>query len=670
MIKLTSRQTNIIKTLIEQPRPISIEGLSKQFNVSERTIRYDLKDIEYWLNLKKLNLIKKPNVGVWVDLNGKDRNSIKEELNIVEPYEYVLTIKERQDIIILLILLSDKPVSSQYIADELQISRNTVINDLKNVKLQLKKYNLELKSKARFGFYIFGEEFSIRKYINNLVFIYVHETELFDTSYARQDNKDIGIALRLIYNSCKDINISDIKNAVKECKKVYDFFIPDNSYTALITDLMIVIKRIKSGNNIEFSKTRKNTMIKLREYTVAKVIGEYLSKMYKISFSEDEIVFISYSLFNNDFKLKDSTHNIDKKDEHLLKQSVFKMIEVAENHIYLGSEIKEKLNQDLLAHMSLTLKKYKIGTVSKNPLLDEIKQAYSEEFIIAKDMINSFTGVMNIELNEDEIGYIAIILAAQLEGQKKNQSKKALVVCSTGKGSAKILYQRIKNTIPELEILGTFSVFELEDYPEILKEADLIISTVYFKTEDKPLIKVSSFVSGSDISKIKSFIYEGNNNLYNKEAEKEEYVLKTLFEMIEKYVDKSKRDKVKQELNSTLNLMAKDFISASNEYEMYEKYSEKTAMSIIEMSEMLNELYENGIVDERNKNLFPITIHIIMAIPRWIAGDYTNEVDIEKYKNENLEMFSIIEKHLDYISKKYSLNVPETEVVSLMRYLL
>lgn len=669
MIKLTNRQTNIIETLLDQTRPLPIESLSKQLNVSERTIRYDLKDIDYWMKLKGLTFIRKPRVGIWVDLKDKDRNSIKEELNIIEPYEYVLTMRERQDIITLLILLSDSYVSSQYIADELEISRNTVINDLKNIKVQLKKNNLELKSKPRFGFYAAGTEFYIRKLINNLVLIYIHESKFFETGFDVNKN-DVGIALKLIYNSCRNIKIWDIKNAVKECKNIYDFWIPDNSYTVLLTDLMITIKRIREGKHIEFSKARINTMKKLQEYRVAKVIGEYLSKIYNVDFNEDELVYISYSLFNNDFKLKNFNDNIDEKEECALKHAIAKMIETAEKHVYLSCEAKEKLRQDLIAHLSLTLKKLSINAKNKNILLGEIKQAYSEEFVIAGDMLKSFSSIMNVDLDEDEIGYITIILAAQLEGQKTNKARKALIVCSTGKGSAKILLQRIKNTIPELEILGTFSAFELEDYPEKLKEADVVISTVYLKTGDKPLIKVSPFVSGSDISKIKSFIYEGKRNVYNREAEQEEYVLQALIEVVEKYVDKGKMEKAIQELSNTLSYLFKDTIHFSNKIEIDENYAEKTAMTIIEMSEMLNKLYEKAIIDQKDKNLFPIAIHIIMAIPRWKCGDYADEVDIEKYKYQNSDMFIIISEHLAYISKKYNLNVPETEVVSLMRYLL
>ena len=669
MIKLTSRQTNIIDILLGQTRPISIENLANQLNVSDRTVRYDLKDVEYWLKQKSINLSKKPNVGIWINLSDIDRNKVKEEVNIVAPYEHVLTMKERQDIIILFLLLSDIPVSSQYIADKIEISRNTVISDLKNIKQQLITYNVELKSRPKIGFYVVGEELYIRKLISSLVLVYIHGNELFDMNYTSDSINDKSIALRFICSSCKDIKIADIKSAIKECKKIYDFWIPDNSYKALLIDIMILIKRVKAKKHIEFSRVKKTTMKELEEYKVAKVIASYLSSFYEIDLSEDEIVYLTYCLFSNDFKLKNSKPSINEKDKYLLEEAVEQMIKSAEKHIQLNSENIEKLRQDLLVHMRLTIKKYKVNAENNNPLLGEIKETYSEEFVIAKDMIKGFLSVIDIKLGEDETGYIAIILAANIE-EKKKQCTKALIVCSTGKGSAKILYQRIINTIPELHILGTFSVFELEDYPDILKHADVIISTVYFKTEDKPLIKVSPFVLGKDISKIKSFIYGGKRGIYNKEAQQEEHILDRLMETVEKYIQADKREKVRLELNNNLNSISKSFTSISNELESLEKYSEKTAMTIIEMGEMLNELYEKGTIDSKDKNLFAIVIHIVMAIPRWKSGDYAAEINTGKYKSENIEMFNIINKHLSYISGKYNLNVPESETVVLMRYLI
>lgn len=669
MIKLTKRQNNIVEILLEQTKPISIENLSNQLTVSQRTIRYDLKNVEYYFKFKNIVLSKKPNVGIWLDIDEKNRAELKKEISILEPYDRVLTATERQDIIVLCILLSDKPVSSQFIADEIQISRNTVISDLKNIKLQLAKYDLELESKPKHGFHVVGSEFNIRKILNNLIQIYVHENELIDISYILNDSKNKSIALKFFNEACRNIKISDIKGAIKECKKIYDFWIPDTSYRALLIDLMIIVKRAISNNKIEFSNSRKKPLKELQEYKVAKVILQYLSNIYKVCLNEDEIVYLTYSLFNNDFKLKDISQVINKKDEETLKNAVNKMIKTATKHISLSGESIERLSKNLLSHMCISLKKYRINAENKNPLLEEIKKNYSEEFLMAKEMLESFSSVINIEQSDDEIGYIAIILAAELEGQKKKEGTKAIIVCSTGRGSAKILHERIKNTIPELQILGTFSVFELEDYPELLKHTDVIISTVYFKTEDKPLIKVSPFISGSDISKIKSFIYEGKKNIYGRQSEHEENMLGSLMEAIDKYIDVDKRDKVKVEIGNRLNSLYTDFITASYELENYEKYSEKTAMTIIEMGEMLNDLYEHNITQQKDLNLHAITIHIVMAIPRWMSGDYTYEIDLEKYKNENPDMFEIIKKHLDYISEKYNLNVPETEVVSLMRYL-
>jgi transcriptional regulatory protein LevR len=59
-----------------------------------------------------------------------------------------------------------------------------------------------------------------------------------------------------------------------------------------------------------------------------------------------------------------------------------------------------------------------------------------------------------------------------------------------------------------------------------------------------------------------------------------------------------------------------------------------------------------------------------MAIPRWEGGQYNKEIDIQKYKKENPEVYGVIRKRMDIISQKYGMDIPDSEVIAVMRYLI
>ncbi len=62
------RSTKILSILLDQEEAITIKDLAKEFEVSARTIRSDLKKLEDVLNNDEIKLIKKPRVGVWLEV--------------------------------------------------------------------------------------------------------------------------------------------------------------------------------------------------------------------------------------------------------------------------------------------------------------------------------------------------------------------------------------------------------------------------------------------------------------------------------------------------------------------------------------------------------------------------------------------------------------------------
>ena len=90
-----------------------------------------------------------------------------------------------------------------------------------------------------------------------------------------------------------------------------------------------------------------------------------------------------------------------------------------------------------------------------------MKVNYPEIFAVAHQMSQVFEMGTGIPLDEDEIGFIAIHIAANVEECNRLRSKKALIVCNTGQGAAIVLQNRIRNNIPRLEIQGTLSALDV-----------------------------------------------------------------------------------------------------------------------------------------------------------------------------------------------------------------
>lgn len=671
MLQITQRQKAILLNIINNNTPILIKDLAEKFNISVRTVRYDLEDIRYWLKQKNVKLEQKSKIGIWLDID----NNLKEEiLSYLQGSNncYVLLSKEKRiNYILIEFFKTEKPITIEYLANCLKVSKSTIIKDLKSIKVYLEKYNIALISKPRIGHSLCGEEQNIRRLLSDILLKATNNydiLDLFSTTY----NKHQNITLDTLNNLSVTIRIVDIKKAIKNSKKEYDFWMPDSSYASLIVHLAIAMDRLIKGQKIVLSKNKKELVKKNKEFLIAQKIAEELSKIYEIIIPEAEIVNITIHLISANMRLNffndDSIYNTDKS----LITSIRRMIDFAGKKMKLESSSLTKLENDLYSHIQLTLKKRRLGVVDENPLLDQIKNKYSKHFQIAKEMISIFEKYENVTLDESEAGYIALYLGACSETSKHIEKKNVLVVCTTGKGSAKILSSRIKNTISDIQIKGLVSMFDIEDNDELLEDVDFIISTVSLKRLKRPVIKVSPLITNRELSKIKSFITQSNfeNEENYEEIKDEKYIVSSLMNILDKYVDESdKKIKLKQELNNFFGFFMGMYNKNLIYNEALEEYSQKIAMIIADLGVMIQEIIDINSVNNFS-NVLGIVIHIIMAIPRWERKSYNEELNINKYKQDNLDIFNIVKKHLEKIARKYNLIIPDSEIIAIMRYLI
>ncbi len=114
----------------------------------------------------------------------------------------------------------------------------------------------------------------------------------------------------------------------------------------------------------------------------------------------------------------------------------------------------------------------------------------------------------NIHINDEEIGYITLHIRAAYERLSCKISRaSALVICTEGVSILSILTTKLKEVLPELNIIETCSVYDYEKYK---KEIDMVITTSDFKLGNIDVIKVSPFLENDEIYEIRQFIIRLN----------------------------------------------------------------------------------------------------------------------------------------------------------------
>jgi transcriptional antiterminator len=103
-----------------------------------------------------------------------------------------------------------------------------------------------------------------------------------------------------------------------------------------------------------------------------------------------------------------------------------KFLEIASAIIIEAEKKFKKIDKNILCpladHIEFSVKRIKNNEKLSNPLTEDIKVLFSEEYEVAckgRDIIKQIEG---IEINEDEIGYIALHIHSSLENQKVSKA--------------------------------------------------------------------------------------------------------------------------------------------------------------------------------------------------------------------------------------------------------
>ena len=141
---------------------MGVEYLSSIKKVSTRTIYNDIKKLNIFLeenNIEKVEIIKKRGIV----LNNNQRKQLKDIIHLKSTASFfTLSPIQRISVIICRIIGSKKEVTIEMINNVVDVSRNTIISDIKVATSVLLSYNLKLQYKHKYGYIIQGDEIKRR----------------------------------------------------------------------------------------------------------------------------------------------------------------------------------------------------------------------------------------------------------------------------------------------------------------------------------------------------------------------------------------------------------------------------------------------------------------------------------------------------------------------------
>ncbi|WP_026881170.1 BglG family transcription antiterminator [Clostridium akagii] len=497
MDKFSSRQIDLVKRLINNEN-VTVKTFAQTYNVSTRTIYREIDNIN--------KLISKYKTSVQNTLNGLSLNGKNEEILELKLAMYgsesLSEAKNRKNFIMAELLQCKDPIKIQYFANKFDVSSSTISHHVKDIKERLEKNHINLISKPGVGIYIEGDEKNIRHTLVDLLYKNYNLEQLI--GFIENDSEEISKVKKNRIQELNNrlLNIIDyetiylIERSLSNIESTMDYKIDDRLYIELSIHLSLAIERLRNNEKISFDNITLEKLKKSQEYKVAKVIAKYIENEIDIKIPEGELGYITVHL--QGVRVGGNSLNLSEKYLYSLTD---KVIDEASKIFNIKFEEDSILKKDLNMHLLYSIYRLKSGYKIRNPLISEIKRQYGDVFNRCNNVLNVLRGNLNVEISDDEIGYICMHFAAAMERIKdKMVIYNVLLVCASGVGTSRMLAARIKK-IKEINIVAVSSVLKID---EIINKnpVDLIISTVPIKRGNKRIIVVNPLFTENDIRKL------------------------------------------------------------------------------------------------------------------------------------------------------------------------
>lgn len=481
---ISDRMSKIIKELNNSKKSYinSIE-LADMLGVSSRTVKRDLKEISEILKNNGAE-VEATNQGYRLIINEDELFSQFINENISSSAE-VSGKKSDKVNGILELLLSNIYINQDKIADELYISRSSINKVMMDVKNVLSEYKITIQNKPHYGYILEGNEIDIRNCMVKFL------TQRKDDNSILISNRLVGFKEEDYYNL-----LEEIKNIFKDLKITKN----DIEINYITRYIVISIFRVKYNCEIVLDDNI-NISLDNSVISASKTIAKKIKERFKVEFTFEDILYISYIIGNNHIEIKE----LDDSGISV-EQMVIHAIDKIKNEYDIDFFRDGTLLKGLINHLYTSYSRYCLNVTLDNPLINLIKSKYIEAYNYSILFSKVFKEEYGISMTEEDIGYIALHFAASLERSIMNNSLKAIIVCSSGVGTAELLKTRITKKFQNIAIKGVYPAYILDSLE--LSDIDLIISTVNLEgvSLEKEVINVSPLLTDEDEEKINEHI--------------------------------------------------------------------------------------------------------------------------------------------------------------------
>ena len=497
--KRLERSLRVIQYLIKQHHPVSLTHISQDIGLNVNTLKKDLPYIENLLSAHHTKLMRKPGVGLWIE-GEKQQNKIYKNFLQLQNKHLPLDAKT---FILHAFLTEKKSPTVEDFCDMLELSKPTVLKHIKTARTWLSNHAINLVGKPGVGYKLYFTEDNMRNAIVD--FIEEFETEKVNELMACLFTHKKSCLFK--FNAIDALEFIPIKTFVDKMEVANNTDLTDKDYASFVLKIAVSIHRLKHNFLIRYESKKLLNIMQHPVYRSTSSLILNIEEYFNIRFFPEDIAYITLSFISSKVKESSMLNIISNKDYSIYTEYAKEIATIANNIFGLPITKDTEFIHMLALHLKSTLNKIKYGMKIKNPLLKEIKEEYPLSFDIAENVTKILSKKLNLNIPEEEAGYIAMYIATAVEKIKHTRikRKKVAVVCAMAMGTSSLLFWRLLNEMPDLDVVQIGSYKDIVE-GKLSKEVDLVVSTIPLPPLQVPHIVVSPFLNSDERREIREIL--------------------------------------------------------------------------------------------------------------------------------------------------------------------
>lgn len=493
---MKARAYDILNQFIAINYPVSLERIAQEFQVSERTIRNEIHEINEFLLLRDMPLINSlRNKGFILELSMEEKKSLIEIIK--EKKEKVYFTREERLLDLILEFSLGEPGALIYKKeDEYQVSKSTLDNDMKCLREILSGYEVKLVSLGSQGVILQGSERTIR-------------TMLFDVI-----NRMVGVVnIAQLNNRTLTLN----ENILLKYIKLSDFEIVNTLYDSIISEtdydiyrsqsILLVLIWVYRLNHSDYLAIKvpenENVSSECSEESRMTNFIDQVCEEFQMTVPSIEKKYINFMLetLNGD----DVSNTIEWVQSQVITIQLIRYVELETKIPFRKKE--EALYEGLQQHIAKLISRINEGLQVMNPLTENIKSNYNPIFNSIKQFFykGNIKKVMFNAVTDDELAFLTIhfLTSASELNKELRYFYKAVVLCNHGVATGNLLAAGLKERF-EIDIVAVLSSSDTKVIEKL--DVDVVFSTSPINFKIKPVLILDPIITEKNETTVIDFL--------------------------------------------------------------------------------------------------------------------------------------------------------------------